>query len=205
MFKLNLRSRGFLLSLTLGLLLTISITLSVVAQDFPERDTSGTNDQPPITEEEDALFVNVTEEPLERDSFAAAEDITAVFEEEKSSLDADLTSSSHFYFLSANTFVPNDDDMTYNYHSAGCMYRTGGSSWTEHSLELPQGAEIDYLRICYYDNDPVNNALAYLAAYDGYGNTTVMTTVSSTKPWVNHPPSASTSHTLLTIRLKHYR
>lgn len=180
MSRSNLRSRGYILSLTLVLLLTTSLTLSVVAQDFSDRDTSGTNNQPPITVEEETLLETVTIEPLERDSIAAAEKISTANEEEKSSLDANLNASDQYYFLSANTFVPNDDNMTYTYYDGGCMYRTGGGTWTEHSIELPQGAEIDYLRIFYYDKDALNNALAYLAAYDGYGNTTVIATASST-------------------------
>ena len=69
--------------------------------------------------------------------------------------------------------------MTYNYFGAGCTYRTSGTSFTEHDLQLPQGAEIDYLRIYYYDNDASNNANAYLFAYDGAGNFTEIASVGS--------------------------
>jgi hypothetical protein len=85
-----------------------------------------------------------------------------------------------FKFYTANTFVPYDDNMTYSYYGAGCTYRTGGTAFTEHDLQLPQGAVIDYLRIYYYDNDAANNAAAFLFAYDGAGNYTQLASVAST-------------------------
>ena len=85
-----------------------------------------------------------------------------------------------FKFYTANTFVPYDDNMTFTYYGAGCTYRTGGTPFTEHDVQLPQGAVIDYLRIYYYDNDANNNAAAYLFSYDGAGNLTQIASASST-------------------------
>jgi hypothetical protein len=48
-----------------------------------------------------------------------------------------------------------------------------------HTLQLPQGAEIDYLRVYFYDNDAAYNAGAYLYAYDGYGTVAEIAHVTS--------------------------
>ena len=71
-------------------------------------------------------------------------------------------------------------DMTYAYYGAGCVYRTGGSRFANHTLQLPQGAEIDYVRIFFYDSNDTYNAGVYLYAYDGYGALTQIAHVAST-------------------------
>jgi hypothetical protein len=50
----------------------------------------------------------------------------------------------------------------------------------EHTLQLPQGAEIDYLRVFFYDNDAANDAAAHLYAFDGLGGGTELATAGST-------------------------
>jgi hypothetical protein len=72
-------------------------------------------------------------------------------------------------FLSANTFVPYDDDMTYNYGGGGCVYRTGGASRMNHSVVLPQGAEISQVRLYFKDSNSVYNAAVRLYAFPGNG------------------------------------
>jgi len=59
--------------------------------------------------------------------------------------------------------------MEYEVVDGGCIYRTAGSSYSIYSLQLPDGAEIKYFRLFFYDNDPVYNAKVYLYRYDGTG------------------------------------
>jgi hypothetical protein len=141
-------------SLTIGLALVavvgIALTLAVVAQD-PEGPEPG------------AIPYKIT-----------------VVEEVELLPDLEAPDQFLYYkFISANTFVPYDDDMTYAYGGAGCVYRTGGTRFANHTLQLPQGAEIDYVRVFFYDNDASYDAGVYLYAYDGYGAFTEIRRVTS--------------------------
>jgi hypothetical protein len=102
-----------------------------------------------------------------------------------------LNASDQFKFISANGFTPYDSTMTYVYDGGGCVYRTGGAQFSEYSLELPQGAEIEFMRIYFYDNDPVNDAGAILFAYDGFGNYTMVGSVSSSGAHAIHGSAVS--------------
>lgn len=139
------------LVLALAALLIIAFTLVVVAQDPDDSDAAVPSDQ-----------VTVVEEPeLPTDPSASS-------------------ATTYYKFLSANTFVPNEDDMTYADYGGGCVYRTGGTHHLAyHSLELPQGAEIDNLRLYFYDTDLFYNVLARLYAYDGTGASTLIATAES--------------------------
>lgn len=117
--------------------------------------------------------------------------VTDVLELELAPDRAALNASDQFKFISANGFTPYDSTMTYGYAGGGCMYRSGGSGFSEYSLQLPQGAEIDYLRIYYYDNDPVNDAGAFLFAFDGYGNYTELASAISSGASAVHTSAGS--------------
>ncbi|MFZ3070968.1 MAG: hypothetical protein WA110_07610 [Anaerolineaceae bacterium] len=47
-------------------------------------------------------------------------------------------------------------------------------------IHLPEGARIDYLRLYYYDKSTAYNQSAFLTVYEGNGDTTDLTNVSST-------------------------
>ncbi len=142
--------RGILGSVALLAVLVVALSLAALAQGPEERDV------------------------------AVSPGVVKVVEEVELLPDPEAPNATlYFKFISANTFVPYDDDMTYNYSAGGCMYRTGGGNYTEHTLQLPQGAEIDFLRVYFYDNDPTRNATAYLFAYDGEGHSTSIASVSS--------------------------
>jgi hypothetical protein len=143
-------ARILVVGLVLTALLVVVLTLGADAQDPEVRDLPVPPEQVTVVEEVELL-------------------------PDPSALDATL----YYKFISANTFVPYDDDMTYTYSSGGCMYRNGGGNYTEHTLQLPQGAEIDYLRVYFWDNDATHNATAYLFAYDGKGGTSTIASVSS--------------------------
>jgi len=104
---------------------------------------------------------------------------------------AALNASEQFKFISANGFTPYDSTMSYGYAGGGCMYRSGGARFSEYSLQLPQGAEIDYMRIYFYDNDPVNDAGATLLTFDGYGNYTELATAISSGVSTVHTSAGS--------------
>lgn len=89
------------------------------------------------------------------------------------------TTATLYKRYSANVFVPYDDDMTYNYQAAGCVYRTAGTSFTEHTVQLPDDAEITYLRIYFYDTDPDDDARVTLFSFDGAGNSTSIASAES--------------------------
>lgn len=102
--------------------------------------------------------------------------ITVVEEEELRDSDR---ADNHYLFVSACTFVPIEEDMDYQYYSAGCVYRKGGNSYSNYSIQLPQGAEIDFLRIFFYDDDPNHNAMATLYSFSGDGDHDIIVSASS--------------------------
>ncbi len=46
-------------------------------------------------------------------------------------------------------------------------------------IHLPEGAEINYLRLYYYDADTTHNSIAWITVYNGSGNTTDLLSVLS--------------------------
>jgi hypothetical protein len=105
--------------------------------------------------------------------------ITVVEEVELLPGPADPNATAYFKFIGASAFTPIRSDMTYDYAGAGCIYRTGGTEFTDHTLQVPQGAVIDFLRVFFYDNDPVNDAEAIIWSFDGAGNSYRVTKVAS--------------------------
>jgi hypothetical protein len=111
----------------------------------------------------------------------APETVTVVEEVE---LLADTAAPNESFFYkrySADTFTPAISDMEYRYATGGCMYRTGGSSYdhTAHTVQLPEGAEITYLRLYFYDADLIHDAVAQLMSYDGQGGVGLIDVVQS--------------------------
>jgi hypothetical protein len=80
---------------------------------------------------------------------------------------------------SADTFVPYDSSMTWGYAGAGCVYRTGGAKQMNQNIQLPQGAQLDHVRLYFYDNDTVNDAALTLLAFDGLGGAKTLLNISS--------------------------
>lgn len=75
----------------------------------------------------------------------------------------------YFKRWSADTFVPYNGSNNWDYHGGGCIYRTGGSAWFNHDVQLPQWAELNFVRFYFYDNDPVNDITIYLYNFDQEG------------------------------------
>ena len=145
-------ARNLLAGLALTVLLAALLTLGVVAQDPDSGRAAG-----------------------------LPERVTAV---EEAELLADTAAPNQDYFYkrySADTFVPGSSAMEYRYETGGCMSRTGGSSYdhTAHNVQLPEGAEITFVRLYFYDADPDADAVAQLMAYDGQGHLKLIGLVES--------------------------
>jgi hypothetical protein len=82
-------------------------------------------------------------------------------------------------FISASGFVPHDDNMEWNYYGGGCVYHTAGSRYSDYNLVVPEGAEIDYIRLFFYDNDAVNDAAVFFYTFDGKGGNELIVKVES--------------------------
>ena len=87
--------------------------------------------------------------------------------------------TSHFVRSAATAFVQLDNTNTWVYGGSGCIFRTGGSISFDIDLQIPGGVVLDYLRIFFNDTDPVNDARAFLYAFDGAGNVTLLATAAS--------------------------
>ena len=99
-----------------------------------------------------------------------------------------------YWRASADTFVSYDDDNTWVYGGGGCIYRTGGTNFFDIDLQLPDGVEITFLRVYYYDNDGTANARAILYSFDGAGGFTSLAEAESsgTPGW--SPVGVALSH-----------
>lgn len=187
MSKMHLSSRRLITGIAFTIILVVIFTLAAAAQE-PAKDgepaVSGMDlAQTGSLEEEQVTGVDVQLQAGQTGNGEAGNlpgEVTAVEEIELLDQPESPDLVQLFARYSANVFVPYDDDMTYVYGGGGCRYRTGGTAWTDHTLQLPQGAEIDYLRIYFYDNDAANNASAFLFSFDDTGGYTQIATAEST-------------------------
>lgn len=150
MSKFRFSPRSVSIGLALAALLIAAFALAVTAQD-PANDEAG--DLP--------------------------DQITEVEEVELLPGEGGSTEAVFYKRYSANVFVPDLDYTTYGRASGGCVYQTSGLGSTYHTLQLPDGATITYLRVYFYDNDPNNNAMASLYAYDSTGGATLVASANS--------------------------
>lgn len=177
MFRFRFSPNSFVIGLVVTTILAIALTLAVVAQAPDNGEPASPAPEPATAVEEERVSAPAQttqgENPDGNGEAGGPVDSITVVEEVELLPGATSPGLTQFFkFISANVFVPYDDDMTYNYGGAGCVYRTGGASFTEHTLQLPEGAEIDYLRVYFYDADATNDALAFLFSFDGAGNFT---------------------------------
>jgi hypothetical protein len=84
-----------------------------------------------------------------------------------------------FKRYAGSIFQPMASGTTYEDGGAGCTYRTGGELWFTADLQLPDGAEIDFLRVYFYDIDPDDDIKADIYSFDGAGNFVDIIEVSS--------------------------
>lgn len=76
-----------------------------------------------------------------------------------------------YLWIVGSAFHPLDNTTTYAYPGKGCISKTGGTSnLFAHKAVLPQGAEVRYLRLYYYDASSSSSVIAFLTTYDAVGN-----------------------------------
>jgi hypothetical protein len=145
-------ARNLIAGLALTVLLAVLFTWGVAAQD-PNNGPAGEIPEKVTVVEEVELFAG------------AASPNQSVF----------------YKRYSADTFAPASSDMEYSYETGGCVSRSGGGSYdhTAHTVQLPEGAEITYLRLYFYDMDAENDAIAQLMSYDGQGHLGLIDVVHS--------------------------
>lgn len=86
-----------------------------------------------------------------------------------------------FMRIAGSNFTPRDSTTTFSYFGGGCMQRNSnvGDSWFTTDIQVPDGSEIDFLRVYYYDADATYDINAELWAFDGAGGTTLIAEADS--------------------------
>lgn len=183
MSQVRFSPRSIFIGLALTAILGIALTLVVVAQEATD---------------DGELVINTIDRSTEGAEVEPVPDPAAP------------EATAYFLFLSANTFVPYDETTAWGYGGGGCVYLTGGWPYSEHSVELPQGAEITQVRLYFYDNDLVNDAEVHLWVYPGDGTgEKIADFQSSGTPGQSWLDSAPFSHTVdntaeaLSVRLEY--
>jgi hypothetical protein len=84
-----------------------------------------------------------------------------------------------YNFSAGSTLRPRSSQTRWAYASGGCSYVTKGFDLFTLPLVLPQGSEIDYLRLYYYDENASVDMTAWITTYDGMGGVSDLVHVSS--------------------------
>lgn len=85
--------------------------------------------------------------------------------------------SSAYLFLSGSAFTPRTSSQTVTYPGGGCLY---SDDYVNTSLELPDGAVIQGIRLYYYNTDPTRNVNIVLNTFTGAGAFTNLLDAPST-------------------------
>lgn len=102
---------------------------------------------------------------------------TEPVEEILSPADQDASTATYFKRYPGVAFQPRDSDTGYDYFGDGCISSKGADYFTV-DLQLPADAEIDFIRMYYYDSSSAN-ARMYLTWYDGQGGYSDVTQIDS--------------------------
>jgi hypothetical protein len=125
----------------------------------------------------------------------APKEVTPVDEIELSAGMDDPGMATFFKRWPAETFTAYDETNAWAYEGGGCISRTGGQNFWDTSVQLPDGAEIDFLRVYYFDEDPNVDADAILFEFDDTGgNITIATAEGSGTPGFSSAGSDFFSH-----------
>ncbi len=84
---------------------------------------------------------------------------------------------SDYLFLAGSAFTPRTSSQTVSYPGSGCTF-TDGAITT--SLELPNGASVQGVRLYYYNNASPGSVSLFFTAYTGDSGLTDLLTGSST-------------------------
>jgi hypothetical protein len=85
---------------------------------------------------------------------------------------------SQYLFLAGSAFNPRTSSQLVTYPGNGCTYSDGAVTT---SLELPDGAEIQGVRLYYYNNASAGNVSLFATTYTGAGGSSDLITGSSTE------------------------
>lgn len=80
--------------------------------------------------------------------------------------------------IAGAAFHPYDSSTSYSYTGGGCIAKTGGEPIFTHKVILPSDVLVRYVRL-YYNDTSSMNVIAFLLTFDGGGNYTQRTSVSS--------------------------
>lgn len=79
---------------------------------------------------------------------------------------AGIGGGSAYLFIAGSAFTPRTSGQTVSYPGGGCSYSSGALTT---SLELPNGAMIEGVRLYYYSTSPTDNVGLFLTTYPGNG------------------------------------
>jgi hypothetical protein len=102
-----------------------------------------------------------------------------------------------FLRTAGSIFTPRDSTTTFSYSGGGCMQRNSnlGDSWFTMNIQVPDGSEIEFLRVYFYDNDSTYNINSELWAFDGAGGASLIAEAdSSGSPGFSSAGSGFFSH-----------
>ncbi|MEZ5463217.1 hypothetical protein [Dokdonella sp.] len=83
-----------------------------------------------------------------------------------------------YLFLAGSAFTPRTSSQTVSYPGGGCSFSDNALTT---SLELPEGATVQGVRLYYYNNGLPSSVGLFLTAYTGAGGTSDLLTGSSSE------------------------
>ncbi|MCI0398352.1 MAG: hypothetical protein L0332_26455 [Chloroflexi bacterium] len=192
----------FLVVIILVLVLAAGFTLAISAQDPDDGEPNEAGPAGPAQEtvhEEEIGIQNQQAGGAATDGNGEPErqpaTTTSVVQEEVGNTPNDPGMATFFKRWAAETFVAYDSSNTWAYDGGGCFHRTGGSTWWDTDLQLPDGAEIDYLRVYYYDMNGTTDAETILFQFDDIGgNVQLASAAGSGTPGYSSAGSGFFSH-----------
>lgn len=154
----------------------VFFTAIVWAQDIPDDLGSPESNETP-----QATMTPIGSDPESNTKPAANPAASSPADEIETQVNPDATTSqvTLFKFIAGSNFHPRESTTTHSYGGAGCAYRTTVSGFLVTDLQLPQGAEVDYVRLYFDDTSSADDAHLWLYAYDGQGAFTQITEAAS--------------------------
>ncbi len=115
-------------------------------------------------------------------------------EEAEALADTQAPTATYFKHYPGTAFQPRDSDTGYDYFGNGCI-SSQGAAYFILNMQLPPGAEIDFVRLYFYDTSTADARL-YLTWYDSAGNYSDVVYVDSSGTSGYGSAGAFTSYTV---------
>lgn len=71
-----------------------------------------------------------------------------------------------YQFIAGSAFAPRDTSIDVSYVGGGCVY---GSGFLSTDVQLPDGVQLQGVRMYYFDDDPSTTVGVFITAYDSMG------------------------------------